>query len=64
MFRPEEFDADPDFYADLSEDVRSECSKFGVVKRVVIYDRHPEGVVGVRFTERPAADACIAVRVW
>ena len=53
----------------------SECSKFGVVKKVIIFDvgsspwwfilslaqRHPEGVISVRFKEPESAVACVQV---
>eukprot|EP00047_Mylnosiga_fluctuans_P005102 m.238456 g.238456 ORF g.238456 m.238456 type:complete len:381 (-) comp13303_c0_seq1:66-1208(-) len=61
MFDPKEFEEDPTYLTELSEDVRTECSKFGQVKKVLIFDRHPEGVLSVRFSSKDEADSCIAV---
>lgn len=38
LFTPEEFDANPAMLLEYQKDLREECSKFGRVKRVVIYD--------------------------
>ena len=45
---------------DLKRDVQEECTRFGEVKKVVIFDRHPEGVVSVKFADEPMALKCIA----
>lgn len=42
MFHPNEFDADATYLTDIREDLMSECGKFGVVKKIMIFDRHPE----------------------
>lgn len=59
MFDPKEFEDDASLILDYQKDVREECSKCGEVKKVVIYDRHPEGVVSVTFAEPEMADECI-----
>ncbi|CAL1272025.1 unnamed protein product [Larinioides sclopetarius] len=59
MFEPKEFDEDATLLLDYQNDIREECSKCGEVKKVVIYDRNPEGVVSVTFTEPEMADECI-----
>ena len=38
LFKPEEFDNNPAMLIEYQKDLREECSKFGRVKRVVIYD--------------------------
>lgn len=38
LFKPELFDANPSLLIEYQKDLREECSKFGRVKRVVIYD--------------------------
>jgi hypothetical protein len=64
--------------------MQSECSKFGCVKKILIFDvcsrrgfffsannnyliffqqRHPEGVVSVKFEHEPSALACLEVWV-
>ncbi|GBM27438.1 HIV Tat-specific factor 1 [Araneus ventricosus] len=59
MFEPKEFDEDATLLLDYQNDIREECSKCGEVKKVVIYDRNPEGVVSVTFMEPEMADECI-----
>uniref|UniRef100_A0A2L2YJE2 17S U2 SnRNP complex component HTATSF1 n=1 Tax=Parasteatoda tepidariorum TaxID=114398 RepID=A0A2L2YJE2_PARTP len=59
MFSPKEFDEDATLLLDYQQDIREECSKCGEVKKVVIYDRNPEGVVAVTFAEPEMADECI-----
>ncbi|GIY64069.1 HIV Tat-specific factor 1 homolog [Caerostris extrusa] len=60
MFDPKEFDEDPTLLLDYQKDIREECtSKCGEVKKVVIYDRNPEGVVAVTFATPEMADECI-----
>ncbi|XP_035829304.1 HIV Tat-specific factor 1 homolog, partial [Aplysia californica] len=60
MFDVSEFDADPTLINEFRADVRDECLKFGDVKKVVLYDRNPEGVISVTFKEAEEADKCIA----
>eukprot|EP00038_Savillea_parva_P013676 m.212030 g.212030 ORF g.212030 m.212030 type:complete len:414 (+) comp25872_c0_seq1:31-1272(+) len=59
MFDPKEFDEDATYLNDIRDDLMSECGKLGVVKKVMIFDRHPEGVVSVKFEDVAAAHACI-----
>lgn len=59
MFDPKEFEDDATLLLDYQSDVREECSKCGDVKKVVIYDRNPEGVVSVTFADPEMADECI-----
>ncbi|XP_072301879.1 17S U2 SnRNP complex component HTATSF1 [Eucyclogobius newberryi] len=59
MFHPSDFEEDPLVLNEYREDLRTECEKFGEVKKVVIFDRHPDGVASVAFKEPDLADACI-----
>lgn len=59
MFDPKEFESDPTLILEYQKDLREECSQFGEVKKVVVYDRHPEGIATVTFKEPEEADACI-----
>ncbi|XP_013793531.1 HIV Tat-specific factor 1 homolog isoform X2 [Limulus polyphemus] len=61
MFDPKEFEVDATLILEYQKDLRDECSKCGEVKKVTIYDRHPEGVVLVTFKEPEEADQCIAL---
>ncbi|XP_074528159.1 17S U2 SnRNP complex component HTATSF1 [Halichoeres trimaculatus] len=59
MFHPSDFEEDPLELNEYREDLRSECEKFGEVKKVILFDRHPDGVASVAFKEPEQADACI-----
>ncbi|XP_023241798.1 HIV Tat-specific factor 1 homolog [Centruroides sculpturatus] len=61
MFDPIEFERDPSLIMEYQKDVREECSKCGEVKKVVVYDRHPEGIVSVSFKEVEQADECVVL---
>ncbi|XP_011875404.1 PREDICTED: HIV Tat-specific factor 1 homolog [Vollenhovia emeryi] len=59
LFTPEDFDREVQLLLEYQQDIRSECLKCGDVRKVVIYDRHPEGVAQVTFREPAEAQACI-----
>ncbi|XP_062393224.1 HIV Tat-specific factor 1 [Sardina pilchardus] len=59
MFHPSDFEEDPLVLNEYREDLRTECEKFGGVKKVIIFDRHPDGVASVAFKEPEHGDACI-----
>ncbi|KAL3248823.1 hypothetical protein BDQ94DRAFT_134764 [Aspergillus welwitschiae] len=59
MFTLKELDEDPAAILDIKEDIRDECSKLGDVTNVVLYDKEPEGVVSVRFSDPEAARSCV-----
>jgi len=59
MFEPEEFDRDPGLILDYTNNIRTQCTKFGTVTKVVLYDKHPEGVCQVHFKEVNEADMAV-----
>lgn len=60
MFAPEEIAADATFILELKQDVEDRCSEIiGEPKKVDIFDKHPEGVIAVTFTEASQAEACV-----
>ncbi|KAK2581257.1 hypothetical protein KPH14_008047 [Odynerus spinipes] len=59
LFSPEDFDKEVALLLEYQQDIRQECQKCGDVKKVVIYDRHPEGVAQVTFREPAEAQACV-----
>jgi len=59
MFDPQEFAKSPELILDYQSDLREECSKFGEVKKAVVYDQHLDGIASVTFKEAEEADACI-----
>uniref|UniRef100_A0A183GGZ5 RRM domain-containing protein n=1 Tax=Heligmosomoides polygyrus TaxID=6339 RepID=A0A183GGZ5_HELPZ len=44
---------------DLKEEVQESCSKYGTVKKVVVYDNNPEGVVTVTFETTLCSDMAV-----
>uniref|UniRef100_W6NC37 17S U2 SnRNP complex component HTATSF1 n=1 Tax=Haemonchus contortus TaxID=6289 RepID=W6NC37_HAECO len=44
---------------DLKEEVQESCLKYGVVKKVVVYDNNPEGVVTVTFETTDSSDMAV-----
>ncbi|XP_067289603.1 HIV Tat-specific factor 1 [Pseudorasbora parva] len=60
MFHPSDFEEDPLVLNEYRDDLRTECEKFGQVKKVIIFDRHPDGVASVAFKEPDEADMCQA----
>ncbi|XP_036596252.1 HIV Tat-specific factor 1 [Trichosurus vulpecula] len=59
MFHPKDFEEDPLVLNEIREDLRTECEKFGQVKKVLLFDRHPDGVASVSYKEPEEADICI-----
>ncbi|XP_028923092.1 HIV Tat-specific factor 1 [Ornithorhynchus anatinus] len=59
MFHPKDFEEDPLVLNEIREDLRTECEKFGQVKKVLLFDRHPDGVASVSYKEADEADLCI-----
>ena len=58
VFSLEEVDKNLLLVSELEEDLTSECAKYGQVKKVKVYERNPEGVVSVTFSEAEEADVC------
>jgi len=59
MFDHKDFERDPALINEIKLDLRGECENFGEVKKVLIFDRNPEGVCSILFTEPEYADKCI-----
>ncbi|XP_012372803.1 HIV Tat-specific factor 1 [Octodon degus] len=59
MFHPSDFEDDPLVLNEIREDLRVECSKFGQIKKLLLFDRHPDGVASVSFRDPEEADYCI-----
>ncbi|XP_064422632.1 HIV Tat-specific factor 1 isoform X2 [Latimeria chalumnae] len=58
MFHPKEFEDDPLVLNEIREDLQTECEKFGQVKKILVFDRHPDGVASVSFKEAEEGDSC------
>ena len=59
MFDVKAVDADPGLILDYSNNIRSQCSKFGQVTKVSLYDKHPEGVCQIFFKDPSEADMAV-----
>ncbi|KAL9592206.1 MAG: hypothetical protein Q9179_006953 [Wetmoreana sp. 5 TL-2023] len=44
---------------DIKEDIREECAKIATVTNVVLFDKEPDGVASVRFSNVEGAKACV-----
>lgn len=58
-FDPKQFLEDACMITEIRDDIREECDKLGPVKKVILFDRHPEGVVSVKFGIHEAADDAV-----
>ncbi|KAJ8724165.1 hypothetical protein PYW07_008145 [Mythimna separata] len=59
LFHPTDFDQEVQLILDYQQDLREECAKCGEVRKVVIYDRHPEGVAQITMKDPEMADAVV-----
>lgn len=59
LFHPSDFDKEVQLILDYQQDLREEATKCGEVRKVVIYDRHPEGVAQITMKEPEQADAVV-----
>lgn len=60
MFTPEEILEDLSLRLDIEQDVELKCGELLCEpKRVVIYDKHPEGVVAITFANSDHAEKCV-----
>ena len=61
VFDPKDFDLDPSKILECSGKLREYCSKFGQVRRVVVYDKHKDGICQVFFNTPEEADTAISM---
>lgn len=61
LFDPAVFDTDVGLILEFQQDLREECSKYGEVRKVVIYDRHPEGVAQINMSSPEEADQVVVL---
>ncbi|XP_028031292.1 HIV Tat-specific factor 1 homolog [Bombyx mandarina] len=59
LFHSSDFDKEVQLILDYQQDLREECGKCGDVRKVVLYDRHPEGVAQITMKEPEQADAVV-----
>lgn len=61
VFDPSQFDADASLILECSNRLREKCSKLGTVRKVVVYDKHPQGICQVFFASPEEADIAISM---
>lgn len=59
VFESKMFDDDVGLILEFQEDLREECTKCGDVRKVILFDRHPEGVAQVNMSAPEEADEVI-----
>ncbi|KAL9007153.1 MAG: hypothetical protein Q9188_000087 [Gyalolechia gomerana] len=59
LFTLRELEEDPAAMLDIKEDIREECAKIAPVTNVVLFDKEPDGVASVRFSNAIGARACV-----
>lgn len=59
LFVSSMFDENVSLILEYQQDLREECSKCGVVRKVILYDRHPEGVAQINMKTPEEADQCV-----
>ncbi|XP_032587487.2 HIV Tat-specific factor 1 [Drosophila mojavensis] len=59
LFTPELFEKEVELILEYQNSLREECSKCGMVRKVVIYDRHPEGIAQINMSTPEEADMVI-----
>ena len=60
-FDPKEFLEDACMITEIRDDIKQECEKVGPVRKVLLFDRHPDGVVSVKFDTHEAAEDAVKV---
>lgn len=55
-FTLEQIEKDVGDIIEIKQDMREEAEEFGKVTNVVLYDEEPEGIIGIRFAEKEAAE--------
>ncbi len=58
MFHPKETVA-PGFVEELQEDLDGECGRLGPIEKMTVFERHPEGVVILKYGTAYAAEQCV-----
>uniref|UniRef100_A0A915Q480 RRM domain-containing protein n=1 Tax=Setaria digitata TaxID=48799 RepID=A0A915Q480_9BILA len=59
MFTLEQMMKNAALLLDLEEETRKVCERFGVVKKVIVHDNNPEGVICVTFQNVECSDAAV-----
>jgi len=60
-FSPADFDSDVGLILEYQQDFREEAGKCGTCKKVVVFDRHPEGILQIYMTSPEEADGVVTL---
>lgn len=58
MFEPSDCES-AEFIEDLRKDLEIECTALGPLEKMTIFERHPEGVIVIKFGTAFAAEQCV-----
>lgn len=61
LFDPSIFDKDVSLILEFQQDLREEAGKIGEVRKVILYDRHPEGVAQITMASPEEADQVVTM---
>lgn len=61
LFDPSIFDKDVSLILEFQQDLREEAGKIGEVRKVTLYDRHPEGVAQITMASPEEADQVVTM---
>ncbi|CDS43614.1 HIV Tat specific factor 1 [Echinococcus multilocularis] len=59
VFDEKDLGLDVSLIPEIRERVRTQCAKVGAIKKIVVYDTNPEGVVSVTFSTPEEADVAV-----
>ncbi|XP_058464689.1 HIV Tat-specific factor 1 [Malaya genurostris] len=59
LFEPELFEREVHLLLEYQNDLREECNKCGTCRRVVLFDRHPEGVAQITMSDPEEAELVV-----
>ena len=59
MFTLDELAASPTATVEIKEDVRTECARFGKIRRFKFFEHNPDGVIMIRYADPYEAAACV-----
>ncbi|XP_004713451.1 HIV Tat-specific factor 1 [Echinops telfairi] len=59
VFQRMDLEGDPMVLNEIRGDLRVECAKFGKIKKLTLFDKHPDSMASVRFRNPEDADDCV-----
>ncbi|XP_075395139.1 17S U2 SnRNP complex component HTATSF1 [Tenrec ecaudatus] len=59
VFQRMDLEGDPMVLNEIRGDLRVECAKFGKIKKLTLFDKHPDSMASVHFRHPEDADDCV-----